>query len=190
MRKTTVWRLVAVLVLVAVPVVGLAMGKGNGKGKGRPGPVTCPTDGNVGAALATACPCEGKIVDSTNVVQPWRNHGQYVSCVVRYRNALRKAGCFTDDSVRRSVARCAARSTCGKDSVLCCSYELGTCSDPDQVDPAPLGTCSNDGAACNVAADCTRSHARISRTADACVADGGTAVGSGSVCEPCPPPAP
>ncbi len=81
-----------------------------------PGPVTCPPD--VGAALAAQCPC-----DSSGPGQSWKNHGQYVSCVVRFRNDLRKAGCL-DDTAKRTIARCAARSTCGKaGAVLCCNYD-------------------------------------------------------------------
>src|SRR5690349_9908244 len=65
----------------------------------------CPTD--VGAALATACPCDGP-------GQAWKNHGKYVSCVAHYRNALRKAGCL-DAEAKRTIQSCAARSTCGKE---------------------------------------------------------------------------
>lgn len=95
--------------------------------KGRPNPITCPTD--VAVALAEMCPCDGKMMPDDSV-QPWRNHGKYVSCVVRYRNALRKAGCLTDES-RRTIARCAARSTCGKvGAVLCCSYDAEAATTP------------------------------------------------------------
>ncbi|MFM7140861.1 MAG: hypothetical protein ACKO2K_02960, partial [Alphaproteobacteria bacterium] len=45
-----------------------------------PAPGTCPAD--VGQALAEACPCDG--------TPGWKNHGKYVSCVVRLRNQLRK----------------------------------------------------------------------------------------------------
>ena len=157
--------------------------------KGRPDPITCPTD--VVAALAEMCPCDGTTMPDDSA-QPWRNHGKYVSCVVRYRNALRKAGCFTDDSVRRTLARCAARSTCGKvGAVLCCSYEMGTCNDPAPGDMVAAGVCSNDAAlACDVDADCTKSHASVARDEAVCAERGGTVVGGGSVCTPCPPPAP
>jgi hypothetical protein len=156
---------------------------------GRPDPITCPTD--VALALAERCPCDGKTMPDDSV-QPWRNHGQYVSCVVRFRNALRKAGCFTDNSIRRTLARCAARSTCGKSSaVRCCTYELATCNDPMPGDTVAEGTCSNDPAlTCDSDADCTKSSARITRGADACTAHGGMVVEGGSVCEPCPPSAP
>lgn len=153
----------------------------------RPEPITCPED--VVSSVAETCPCDGKVLPDLSV-QPWRNHGQYVSCVVRYRNALRKAGCFTDDSVRRTLARCAARSTCGKETrVRCCTYTPGVCSDPTPGDLIAEGTCAHDALlACDVDADCTTSSARLSRDADACTADGGVVVDGGSVCEPCPPP--
>ncbi len=156
--------------------------------KGRPDPITCPTD--VAAALAEMCPCNGKMMSDASV-QPWRNHGKYVSCVVRYRNALRKAGCLTDES-RRTIARCAARSTCGKvGAVLCCSYEIGSCNDPAPGDMVAAGVCSNDAAlACDAEADCTKSQASVARDEATCAERGGTAVGGGSVCTPCPPPAP
>src|SRR5882672_3425417 len=84
-------RKAVLLALLAMPVGVWAMGKGHLD------PGSCPTD--VGAALAARCPCDGQ-----------KNHGQYVSCVVRFRNALRKAGCLSVEE-RRTIARCAARST-------------------------------------------------------------------------------
>jgi hypothetical protein len=155
---------------------------------GRPQPVTCPDD--VAVAIAEECPCDGKVMPDSSV-QPWRNHGKYVSCVVRFRNALRKAGCL-DDAARRTIARCAARSTCGKEgAVLCCVYEPGTCSDPVPGDMVAAGACSNDAAlVCDVDADCTKSSGGIARDEAVCAERGGVVVGGGSVCTPCPPPAP
>jgi len=155
----------------------------------RPAPVTCPAD--VGAAIAEVCPCEGKLMPDLSV-RPWKNHGQYVSCVVRYRNALRKADCFEDDAYRRTLARCAARSTCGKvTKVRCCTYEPGTCNDPVPGDLVAGGTCTPDVTLpCDVDADCTPSTAALRGDAEACVSDGGVVVEGGSVCEPCPPPPP
>jgi hypothetical protein len=179
-------RSLAFAALVVLPAAALAMG--NGKDHGNQPPITCPAD--IPSAVATECPCAGT-VQADQSVAPWRNHGQYQKCVVHFRNALRKAGCFTDDSVRRAMARCAAHSTCGKDRVLCCTYDLGTCSDPTPNGVAE-GTCSNDAThACDVAADCTKSAAHIVHDTDACAADQGVVVvGGGSVCQPCPPPAP
>jgi hypothetical protein len=74
--------------------------------RARPEPIPCPDD--VAAALAAACPCDAA-----------ENHGQYVRCVARFRNTLRKSGCLTD--AERGVLRCAAHSTCGREgAVVCC----------------------------------------------------------------------
>ena len=148
----------------------------------RPEPVACPADVAVG--LAEACPCSGRVVGNGGS-QPWKNHGQYVSCSVHYRNALRKSGCLTRDE-KRTIARCAARSTCGKsDVVLCCTAEVGTCSDPVPGDLTAAGTCSNDTLlACDTDADCTKVTGALTSDASACTASGGT-VGEGSVCSGC-----
>lgn len=176
---------IAALILTA----GLAVTTGAGA-MGKPGPVPCPDD--VALALAEACPCEGKTMPDASV-SPWKNHGQYVSCVVRLRNALRKSGCLTDDA-RRSIARCAARSTCGKTSaVLCCVVdETGLCNDPMPGDLVAAGVCSNDALlACDTDAGCTKTHAALAKDDAACMASGGAVVsGGGSVCEACSPPAP
>src|SRR6185369_1622043 len=108
----------------------------------------CPPD--VGAPLADACSCDA------NHGQPWKNHGQYVSCVVRFRNDLRKQGCL-DDAAKRTIASCAARSTCGKEgAVLCCVYDAsGTCDDALPGDGTAAGVCSNDATiVCDTALDC------------------------------------
>ena len=160
------YRKAVLLALLALPVGVRAMGKGH------PDPGSCPTD--VGAEVATRCPCDGQ-----------KNHGQYVSCVVHMRNALRKAGCLSTDE-RRTMARCAARSTCGKDAVLCCTSTTGTCSDPTPGDGTKAGVCSNDRSlACDAAADCTETKARLAPDEATCTQGGGTASGQGSVCGPC-----
>lgn len=165
-------RLFALLMALALPGGVRAMGHGHGK----PQPIPCPTD--VATAIATECPCSVA-----------GNHGQYVRCVVHFRNALRKSGCLTDDE-RRTIARCAARSTCGKDTTLCCHYDVGTCSDPLPGDMVKAGTCSNQPTvACDVDGDCTTSTSAIVGDATKCTTDGGVVVdGGGSVCAPCPPP--
>lgn len=149
----------------------------------------CPAD--VGAAIAAACPCD----PAAGGGRAWKNHGGYVSCVVRFRNDLRRRGCL-DDAAKRTIARCAARSTCGKEgAVLCCVYDTsGTCDDVAPGDGQATGVCSNDlNHACDTATDCiTAEGPRVSRRADRCTARGGTPVGGGSVCSACPipPPAP
>ena len=148
----------------------------------------CPTDGScpadVGACLAESCPCA-----ADHGGQAWKNHGQYVKCVVHLRNDLRKAGCL-DAAAKRTIASCAARSTCGKEgAVLCCVYDTsGTC---DLVS----GTCTNDATiTCASDTDCITvvSGPKVKRHEDTCTDHGGTPVGGGSVCGGCPlpPPAP
>ena len=153
-----------------------------------PASADCPTD--VGEAIAAACPCDGPSAEHA-----WKNHGKYVSCVVRFRNDLRRQGCLDADA-KRTIARCAARSTCGKDgAVLCCVYDTsGTCDDAAPNDGTPAGVCSNDaGVACDTDADCiTATGPKVNRHAETCTEHGGTVVGGGSVCSACPipPPAP
>ena len=81
-----------VVTLLGIP--GGAWAAGNGNGRGKPEPIPCPED--VDAAVAAACPCEGTVAPDESVT-PWRNHGQYVRCVVKYRNQLKKSGCVTPD---------------------------------------------------------------------------------------------
>ncbi len=113
----------------------------------------CPTDGScptdVGACLAESCPCA-----ADHGAHTWKNHGQYVKCVVHLRNDLRKAGCL-DKAAKTTIAKCAAKSTCGKEGfTLCCFYNV-TCSDTNQTDGIASGVCSTDGTtACNTALDC------------------------------------
>ena len=168
MRNAT--RLVVLFGALALPTGAFA--------KGKPQPITCPPD--VATAIETTCPCEGRMLPNGGV-QPWKNHGQYVSCVVHLRNALRKGHCFADDSLRRTLARCAARSTCGKEGrVVCCLPTDATCTDPTP-DGIPTGTCSNDASrACDTAANCAKM--RVSHDAMECAADGGKSAGAGSLC--------
>jgi hypothetical protein len=169
-------RSVALCALV-LPTAAAAMGKG------KPQPITCPTD--VASAMAEQCPCAGKMLPDGSVA-PWRNHGQYMTCVVHLRNALRKGGCLTADT-RRTLARCGARSTCGKaTAVLCCVTETGVCSDPTPGDGTAAGTCSNAAdMACDTSADCTETHAHLASDDAACTASGGVSTGAGSVCDSC-----
>ena len=154
----------------------------------------CPTDGScptdVGACLAESCPCD-------RPGNAWKNHGQYVKCVVHLRNDLRNAGCL-DAEAKRTIASCAARSTCGKEgAVLCCTYDTSaTCSDATPSNTIAEGVCSSDGTtACDTATDCitvVKGPKVVRGGEEACVARGGTPIGTGSVCGGCPevPPAP
>ncbi len=110
-----------------------------------------------------------------------------------FRNDLRRQGCLDAES-KRTIARCAARSTCGKaGAVLCCVYDTsGTCDDAAPGDGTQAGTCSNDAARpCDTATDCiTASGPTVKRHDTTCTDHGGTVVGAGSVCSACPIPPP
>jgi len=127
MRTFSILATLGVLVLPAVLVA-----------KGPPPPTTCPPD--VAAAIAAACPCDGAT-----------NHGQHVSCVVQQRNALRKGGCLTTED-RRTIARCAARSTCGKPGrVICCLANGKVKIAPDETTCMDRGgTSAGQGSICGV----------------------------------------
>jgi hypothetical protein len=144
----------------------------------------CPDD--PAAAIAATCPCEGQ--GNGNGNGGWKNHGKYQSCVVRFRNDLRREGCLTADT-QRTIARCAARSTCGKEgAVVCCHVTgTGTCTGATATTP---GTCSNDATeSCMTDADCTTlSVPRIKRHAENCTEPGGYVSGTGSVCAGCAAP--
>ncbi len=147
----------------------------------------CPQD--VGAALAATCPC-GADANS----QAWKNHGQYVKCVVQFRNDMRHQNC-ADKATLRTIARCAARSTCGKeDAILCCKYDLSNTCVPGSCTNVPPGPacCSNDTtAACTTDADCiTASGPKVKRHPENCTDHGGYDVGTGSACSQCPIPPP
>jgi hypothetical protein len=141
----------------------------------------CPSD--VGAALDAACPCSAPAQGGA-----WKNHGQYQSCVVRFRNDLRRQGCLTP-ATQRTIASCSARSTCGKaNAVLCCRVAgTGTCTIPSG---STSGTCSNDATVtCSTNADCTvLSRPRVMRDATACTTHAGYSSGTGSVCAGCQQP--
>jgi hypothetical protein len=172
--------ILAVLASALVATAAPAFAKPHGTGG------SCPPD--AGAALAAACPC-----DADSQAQAWKNHGQYMKCVVHLRNELRKDGCL-DDTAKRTIASCAARSTCGKDgAVLCCVYDMsGTCNDPLPGDGTAAGTCSNDATkACDTSTDCvTATGPKVTRHDTTCTDRGGTVVGSGSACSTCPSPTP
>ncbi|WP_228517725.1 thrombospondin type 3 repeat-containing protein [Aliidiomarina indica] len=58
--------------------------------------------------VANACDCDGSAADV-----PWRNHGQYVSCVAKAQNAEVNNGLLTEEEGSALVSA-AARSSCGK----------------------------------------------------------------------------
>lgn len=133
------------------------------------------------AELAAECPCAGKTLPNGEV-QPWKNHGGYVSCVTRARNAFAKRNDVSKSCVR-SATRCAARSTCGKPDGFVVCRTLDTCSDTTPGDELKAGTCTDSPeTACDTAADCPVLKCSVKSTAEICEAQSGVA-GSGSCCE-------
>lgn len=134
-----------------------------------PGGVCAP---DVGAAVAACCPCDSP---------QFSNHGRYVRCVAHAANALRRADCLDRDA-RRSMRRCAARSTCNKphDFRTCC-FELDGVCEAD-------GFCAKTGdtIACTpeTAADVCPSRIKctLKRDEQHCLDAGGTP-GTGSCCD-------
>jgi len=131
---------------------------------------SCPVD--VGAAVAQCCPCDDA---------QFSNHGRYVRCVAHAANALRRADCL-DSAARRSIRKCAAKSTCSKphDSVTCCFAFDGVCGDggfcagEDEELPCTPETAATD---CPARIRCT-----IKPDAQRCLDRGGTP-GTGSCCD-------
>jgi hypothetical protein len=124
---------------------------------------------DVGAAVAACCPCDG-----------FPNHGQYVRCVAHAATALRRADCLDRDA-RRSIRRCAARSTCGKPEgfVTCCVDRPVACEED--------GFCarSKDTVPCLSDLDCPPiTKCSTKRDAQRCIDRGGLP-GTGSCCTAC-----
>lgn len=120
-------------------------------------------------AINTRCPCE---------TAP--NHGKHVSCVARYVKQLAREGKIPT-RCEGKIKRCAARSTCGKDGFVTCTFnELGTCS--NGVCDAPVDQ------PCTANADCViKSRCRPKSSAEHCTALGGS-VGTGTCCASCSAP--
>ena len=83
---------------------------------------------------------------------------------------------------KKSLKRCAARSTCGKPAgfVTCCRSKPGLCLDGTCLGTEPPLVCMTD-------LECPAlSHCSVKRDADTCLASGGTP-GTGSCCGACAP---
>ena len=134
---------------------------------------------NAKAAIAVDCPCGGK-TDVSGATVAWKNHGQYMKCIVHARKSEAKANHVAPQCLK-DVVPCAANSSCGKSSAVACQTTTGTCLN---IDPNSLtGSCDNDSAkSCTSDADCSQSSCFIADSADECAASSGT-VTSGSCCE-------
>ena len=109
-----------------------------------------------------------------------KNHGQYVRCVVgKVREAVRSGE--LDVNCKGKAARCAARSTCGKNGfVTCVTCEPGTCTD---------GLCDDGVTACSATVPCPRvvTHCSTKSETSHCLTG---ITGTGSCCSATCPPAP
>jgi len=75
-----------------------------------PDTVIGATVDGTGCSIAQICPCEGPAPDV-----PWRNHGQYVSCVSKTADVFVTMGLLVG-SEKGPVVSSAARSACGQGS--------------------------------------------------------------------------
>lgn len=150
---------------------------------------TCTPDqqalaAQVEAEVAAMCPCP-----EAQPGKPWKNHGRYVSCVATNTNILFKERGIAN-SCKRTIRRCAARSTCGKPgAVRCCLTRDRECiGDTVPGDLNPDGYCErNVDLACDTNADCAVTKCKIQRDSERCLAKGGVDNGTGSCCGGCSP---
>ena len=129
----------------------------------------------VAGTIEARCPC-----------QTAQTHGEFVRCVSRALKAL-VAGSRIPAECRGTLKRCAARSTCGRETgtVVCeipvgqgrCRVGLGFCEEP------LFTPCSSD-------ADCVTSRCAIVPSTARCTARGGMVASRRSCCPFCAPTTP
>lgn len=145
-------------------------------------PAVCDATGvaSAKAEVDGTCPCTGKS-DGLGGAVPWKNHGQYVSCVAKASKAA-AANAGVAKRCLKDVVPCAANSTCGKSDDVACITTSGVClNDPIPGDLTKEGTCDNDIAvACDTDADCSQPICSVMDPAD-CIAAGGSAA-AGTCC--------
>ncbi len=66
-------------------------------------------DPATGCSIAQLCPCVGP----RDTTQPWKNHGQYVSCVAKSAQSFLQQGLITSTQ-KDAIVSSAGRSACGK----------------------------------------------------------------------------
>jgi len=72
-------------------------------------PLAEVVDSTNGCSIDQLCPCDGPRGTTT----PWKNHGEYVSCVSKSANSFKKLGLITEEEKGEIVSQ-AASSNCGK----------------------------------------------------------------------------
>ena len=128
----------------------------------------------VQAALEEECPCS----EATN-------HGRHVSCVAHVVKRLADDGTIATNC-KGKIKRCAARSTCGKDGFVTCHIPMRGRCDPT------TNTCVNDPTvACTADGVCVMgTRCMTKRSAELCLAKGGTVGTSPTCCSDCVTPVP
>jgi hypothetical protein len=124
----------------------------------------------VQAALDAECSCTGA-----------SNHGRYVSCVA---HAVKRLSEGPNPEVpincKGKIKRCAARSICGKEGFVTCQIPvLGTCDANNICVEDPLVACTAEGV-CVLGTRC-----KTKRSAEHCLAKGGTVGTSPTCCSDC-----
>jgi hypothetical protein len=66
-------------------------------------------DPSTGCSIAQLCPCSGP----RGTTKPWKNHGQYVSCVANSAANFVEQGLMTEAEKGAMVSQ-AAHSSCGR----------------------------------------------------------------------------
>lgn len=84
-------------------------GVNNGSDQCSATPLGTLVDPGTGCTLAQLCPCEGP----KGSVEPWRNHGKYVSCMAKATIGFAAQGLLTENSQGLIVSE-AAESICGQ----------------------------------------------------------------------------
>ena len=128
----------------------------------------------VQAAIDAQCPCAAA-----------SNHGRHVSCVAHVVKKLSDDG-EIPIQCRGKIKRCAARSVCGKEGFVTCQIPVtGTC------DLTTLTCVENATLLCATDADCVvATKCKTKRSADHCLASGGTVGAGTSCCASCTTPIP
>lgn len=66
-------------------------------------------DASTGCSIGQLCPCSGP----RGTTQPWKNHGQYVSCVAKSAQSFVQKGLITETE-KGVIVSAAGQSSCGK----------------------------------------------------------------------------
>lgn len=132
----------------------------------------------VQAALDQECPCSEA-----------SNHGRHVSCVAHAVKRLSEGpNAVVPTNCKGKIKRCAARSICGKEGFVTCQIPLlGTCDvTTNTCVEDPTVVCTAEGV-CVLGTRC-----KTKRSAELCLARGGTVGTSPTCCSDCvvPPPVP